>query len=227
MANELLTVFNASLSMAGVELLQKVNDNSAQSIHLLSVFDVEYDMALSEIPWNFAYMERSLVAVPEDDVPPDIEGEDLYWKPDDFVRMWWEVALTDTDDDINAEATVREEGGYLRGLYPAQRSGSTPKLVYIRRVRLPEATPRFRNILQLRLARSLTLQYPKRGSFAQMNHLLMTEKNDTFAMEVAQRQETRRRRRSLTAGNIFDLNPTRSGLGSYPYDYDDGPYPYR
>ena len=207
-----LRVFNAALGTAGVELVQRTDDNSARAIHLRGAFDSEYNMTLSEIPWNFARRDAVLVAVAPEDAPAGVECDGLFLKPDGFVRLWWEIVV---HQSWRRRQNVREEGEFLRSL---EYAATVATVAYIGRVRITGVSPRFTNILRLRLARSLSLQFPKGRSYLGIDQLLTEELDKAFAMEVSEAQTDEKPPRRTTAGNIFDVD-RESGSG-YGFDFD-------
>ena len=65
-----IEVFNSALNWAGTSILARENETTAQGNACRAIFNQQFEMALSEVPWNFAYRNSALVAVEESDVPP-------------------------------------------------------------------------------------------------------------------------------------------------------------
>ena len=179
-----IAVFNSALNWAGTSILAREDEATAQGNACRAIFNEQFEMTLSEVPWNFAYRNSALDAVAEADVPAGVNGKYLYHKPAGFIRLWWR----DPEPVAGRRPVVRapdllEEGLYLRG----SRDGQCCEHIF--RASLATAPPRFVHVLVLRMAHALSFRFPKQGKTAELRNELATQREEAYIMERAQQRE--------------------------------------
>ena len=177
-------LYNSALTFAGTSILAREDETTAQGNACRALFNQQYEMTLSEVPWNFAYRNSALVAVTEEQAPAGVDHRYLYHRPPGYIRLWWrDPEPVAGRRPVTRPPDLLEQGLYLRG----SRDGQCCEHIF--RAPLSAAPPRFIHVLELRLAHALSYRFPKPGKTQELRNLLTTTREEAYIIERAAQRE--------------------------------------